>query len=132
MNCLKHGWVFGDIFKSAFETFSLKTAFSKWKMVYVYFFDVAMGPYDGAEVCEIVGLFLLNSLANKFDKNCVRWYRDVELPLLKNINRHRADKKPKEFHQLFKKKGLMKPKNCKLSRYYFSLENWHLQTISQT
>ena len=31
-----------------------------------------MGPYDGAEVCEIVGLFLLNSLANKFDKKCGR------------------------------------------------------------
>ena len=30
---------------------------------------VAMGAYDGAEVCELVGLFLLNSLANKFDKN---------------------------------------------------------------
>ena len=25
-------------------------------------FDVAMGSYDGAEVCELVGLFLLNDL----------------------------------------------------------------------
>ena len=29
-------------------------------------FDVAVGAYDGAEFSEIVGLFLLNNLANKF------------------------------------------------------------------
>ena len=34
-------------------------------------FDVAMRAYDGAEVCELVGLFLLNTLANKFGKNSV-------------------------------------------------------------
>ena len=51
-----------------------------------------MGVYDGAEVCEIVGLFLLNNLANKFDKNSVHLYRDDGLALFKNINGHRADK----------------------------------------
>ena len=35
-----------------------------------------MGAYNGAEVCEIVGLFLLNNLANKFDKNSVDLHRD--------------------------------------------------------
>ena len=34
-------------------------------------FVVAMGASDGAEVYEIVGLFLLNNLANKFAKNSV-------------------------------------------------------------
>ena len=38
-------------------------------------FDVAMGAYDRAEVCEIVGLFLLYNLANNFDKNNVGLYR---------------------------------------------------------
>ena len=28
-------------------------------------FDVAMGLFDGAEICELVGLFLLNQLASK-------------------------------------------------------------------
>ena len=35
-----------------------------------------MGAYDGAKVCEIVGLFVLNNLANKFDKN------NVDIPLV--------------------------------------------------
>ena len=40
-----------------------------------------MGAYNGAEVCEIVGLFLLNNLANKFDKK----YRDDGLALFVQI-----------------------------------------------
>lgn len=29
-------------------------------------FDVTMGNFDGAEVCELVGLFILNDLVNKY------------------------------------------------------------------
>ena len=32
-------------------------------------FDVTMGSYDGAEVCELVGLYLLNLLTNEFGKH---------------------------------------------------------------
>ena len=39
-----------------------------WQKKNINLFHVAMGSYDGAEVCEIVGLFLLNNFANKFDK----------------------------------------------------------------
>ena len=39
-----------------------------WQKKNINLFNVAMGSYDGAEVCEIVGLFLLNNFANKFDK----------------------------------------------------------------
>ena len=73
-----------------------------------------MGAYDGAEVCEIVGLFLLNNLANKYDKNIVGLYRDDGLALFKNINGHRADKIRKEFHQLFKENGLSLEIKCNL------------------
>ena len=65
-----------------------------------------MVAYDGAEVCENVGLFLLNNLANKFEKNSVGLYRDDGLALFKNINGHRGDKIRKDFHQLFKENGL--------------------------
>ena len=51
-----------------------------------------MGAYDGADVCELVGWFLLNNLVNKFDKNSVRLYRDNGLALFKNINGHLVDK----------------------------------------
>ena len=40
-----------------------------------------MGAYDEAEAYKIAGLFLLNNLANKFDKNSFSFYRDDGLAL---------------------------------------------------
>ena len=34
-------------------------------------FDVTMGTYDGAEVCELVGIFMLNEISEIYDKNDV-------------------------------------------------------------
>ena len=31
-------------------------------------FDVTMGAYDGAEICELVGCFILSTLPDKFNK----------------------------------------------------------------
>ena len=65
-----------------------------------------MGADDGTEVCELAGLFFLNHLANKFDKNSVGLHRDDGLALFKNINGHRVDKIREEVHQLFKENRL--------------------------
>ena len=54
-----------------------------WNKQNTNLFDMAMGAYNGAEICRLVGLFLLNSLANKFDKNSVGLYRDDGLPYSK-------------------------------------------------
>ena len=59
-------------------------------------------------------MFLLNNLANKFDKNSVGLYRDDGLPLFQNINGHRTGKICKEFHQLFKEYGLSLEIECNL------------------
>ena len=32
-------------------------------------FDVTMGAYDGAEVCELAGIFLLDKISVNYDKN---------------------------------------------------------------
>ena len=85
-----------------------------WQRKNANLFDVAMGTYDGAEVCKLVGLFLLNNLANKFDKNSVGLYRDDGLALFKNINGHQADKIRKELHQLFMENGLSLEIDCNL------------------
>ena len=36
-------------------------------------FDVTMGSYDGAEVCELVGLFILNRLSNEYGKENIEF-----------------------------------------------------------
>ena len=37
-------------------------------------FDVPMGSYDGAEICKLVGLFLLDELAELLGKENFRLY----------------------------------------------------------
>ena len=39
-------------------------------------FDVSMGACDGAEVCELVGIFLLNLLGRQYDTENIGLYRD--------------------------------------------------------
>ena len=39
-------------------------------------FDVTMGSYDGAEVCELVGLYLMSKLEILIGKNQLGLYRD--------------------------------------------------------
>ena len=39
-------------------------------------FDVPMGCYDGAEIGELVGIFILNKISNNIDKNSIGLYRE--------------------------------------------------------
>ena len=42
-----------------------------------------MGAYDGAEVCEFVGTFLLDKISEKYEKSSIGLYRDDGLSDLK-------------------------------------------------
>ena len=61
-----------------------------------------MGSYDGAEVCELAGLFTLKELSKKFDKDNFGLYRDYGLSIFKNYNGHQNDKVRKKMIDLFK------------------------------
>ena len=63
-------------------------------------FEVAMGSYDGAELCELAGLFMLNRVSNKLDKDNIGLYRDDGLSFFKNYNGHQSDKFRKEMIDL--------------------------------
>ena len=45
-----------------------------------------MESYDGTEVCEFVGLYLLNLLTNEFGKNNIGLYRNDGLSCFQNIS----------------------------------------------
>ena len=47
-----------------------------------------MGSHDGAETCEIVGLFLFHSSGEKFNKDDIGLYRDDGLAYFKDNNGH--------------------------------------------
>ena len=69
-------------------------------------FDVTMGSFDGAEVCELIGLFILNILSDKYGKNNVGLYRDDGLVFLRNTSGPQSERTRKDITREFKKQGL--------------------------
>jgi len=69
-------------------------------------FDVAMGCYDGAEVCELVGLYILHKLTSAFPDGNIGLYRDDGLAIFKNINTRSGDNVRKKFSEILGNVGL--------------------------
>ena len=74
-------------------------------------FDVTMGAYDGAEVCELVGTFLLTLLSRKYNKNDIGLYRDDGLAVFKDMNGQRNKKLKRIFKRHSKKKVYLSKSN---------------------
>ncbi len=61
-----------------------------------------MGSYDGAEICELVGTFLLSKLSEKFGKENIGLYRDDGLAVFQNITSSMADRIGKDITKIFR------------------------------
>ena len=73
-----------------------------------------MGIFSGAEVFELAGLFMLNELPKRFDKDNIGLYRDDSLSVFKNYIGHQNDKVRKEMIDLFKQHHLNLEIKCNL------------------
>ena len=69
-------------------------------------FDVTMGAFDGAEVCELVGSYMLNLLSERCSKNETGLYRDDGLGVSKNQSGPQNERTKKFIQKTFKDKGL--------------------------
>ena len=69
-------------------------------------FDVTMEAYDGAEVFELVDIFMLNKISEKHNKNDIGLHKDDGLAVFKNVSDSESDRIKKNFQSLFKKYGL--------------------------
>ena len=65
-------------------------------------FDVTMGAYDGAEVCELVGTYMLSLISEKYNKKDFGLYRDDGLGVVKN--KSGLETKDQEKHKRYLKK----------------------------
>ena len=72
-----------------------------------------MGAYNGAEVCELIGVLMLLLLSKHINKNSIGLYSNDGLTILKNTSGPEAEKPLKKFHDQFKKRlsVLSSPKN---------------------
>ena len=87
-----------------------------------------MGCYDGVEVCELVGSFILNKLTSIINKSNIGLYRDDGLGIFQNVSKTEIETKKKEIVKVFKGCGLSITIQCNLKivdflDVIFDLEN---------
>ena len=68
-------------------------------------FDVTMGSLDGAEMCELVGLYILPLLQKRVNKKDNGLYRDNGLVVLRNVNGRTKDLCRNDIISIFKTLG---------------------------
>ena len=62
-----------------------------------------MGSYDGAELCELTGLYILNVSSRKFGKEKIGLYRDDGLSCFQNMTGPEAERvKKRKYVKYFK------------------------------
>ena len=69
-------------------------------------FDVTQGSYDGAEICELVGLYMLSKVKADFGINNIGLYRDDGLSIIKCKKGRIVQKKAELLHKIFEKENL--------------------------
>ena len=82
-------------------------------------FDVPMGSYDGAEVCELIGLLLLYKITEVIVREDVGLYRDDGLGVMKKGNKVETERRKKHIVKIFKDCGLSITIKCNLTRVNF-------------
>ena len=65
-------------------------------------FVVTMCSFDGAEICEVVGLYTLHRLGEKYEKERIGLYRDDGLACFENTSGPEVERIRKAFIKLFK------------------------------
>ena len=69
-------------------------------------FDVTMGAYDGAEICELVGLYLLHRVTSLLPINCNGLYRDDGLIMIAGRGGSGLERIRKDMIALYRSEGL--------------------------
>lgn len=68
-------------------------------------FDVTMGAFDGAEVCELVGTYLQHKLSETYDIKNFGLYRDDGLSVFKNVSGSQSERIKKDLKSKFREYG---------------------------
>ena len=95
-----------------------------------------MGSYDGAEVCELIGIFMLSLIGNKYNLNNIGLYRDDGLAVFKNTSGSQSEKIKRLFKKFlrtrFRYYHKLQHENSSLPRYYVKLKRWILPSLQKT
>ena len=65
-----------------------------------------MGSFDGSEVCELVGTYMLSQITMVIRSSDIGLYRDDGLGVMKRLGKPEIERKKKRIIQIFKDNGL--------------------------
>ena len=83
-------------------------------------FDVTMGSFDGAEICELVSLYILSQLNSKYSSNgSIGLYRNDGLAAFYEISGPQADRIRNDITKCFSEHGLKMSIACNLKTVNF-------------
>ena len=68
-------------------------------------FDVTMVEYDGAEVCELIGIFMLQLIGRKYNSKNTELYRDDGLTVFKNVSGPASEKTKQKKNLTYQQQG---------------------------
>ena len=68
-------------------------------------FDVPMGSFFGAELCDLIGLYALSKLETLYDTKEIGLYRDDGLAIIESISNQNLENKKKKTIKIFKDIG---------------------------
>ena len=96
-----------------------------------------MGRFDGAEVFELVGSFVLTKLCDILQRENVGLYRHDGLAIVKQVPGPELERKRKKIIETFKRYGLAITIKenlfcCKFFRYSIQSTKRYFQTIPKT
>ena len=77
-------------------------------------FDVTMGAYDGAEVCELVGIYLQSLIGEKYNIRDFGLYRDDGLAVFRNVSGPQSEKIKIILTKIFKENHLRIEISCNM------------------
>ena len=69
-------------------------------------FDVTEGSFDGAEICELIGLYMLSKMNSLFKNGSVGLYRDDGLAVVQKNSGPQIDRLRKDIIKVFQQEGL--------------------------
>ena len=95
-------------------------------------FNVTMGSYDEAEICKMVGPFLLQYLPQVVGKNNIGLYRDDGLTILNNASGPSSERMRKGLIKLFQDHGLKVTTECNLVQTEYLDVTFNLKLIKLT
>ena len=96
-------------------------------------FHVIMGAYDGAEVCQLVGTYMLSLISEKYNKKDFGLYCDDGLEVIKKKSGPEREKIKKNIQKIFKenKLDIVIQCNMTISNYLdvsLNLNNWNYKS----